>query len=449
MARGAQGETDDELTMCVLLTDVWLSIVSQFAPIARARASMVSREFRNSITFAYSQGMYTSNMPLYAAIGKGQSGLGHSVVCTPERVFSFGSCHGGRLGHGCDWWEEHDGDEHEDDEHEDDEHVPRTIAELAGKRVVGMAVGGDHTVVSTSERQLYTFGDGACGRLGHGGLENELVPRLVEGLDGKQVTALSAGSYHTVVCTSAGQLYTFGHGAQGQLGHGGVEQEFVPRLVQGLVDMHVTVVAAGGSHTLVCTADGQLYAFGKGGCGQLGHGGQADELMPRLVVGLEGKQMVGLAAGLVHSVVCTAEGQLYTFGYGKHGQLGHGGEKTELMPRHVVGMQGRQIVGLAAGSHHTMLCTTEGHLYTFGKGLRGQLGHGGRKDAHVPRLVQGLVGRKVVGMATGASNHSIVWTTDGQVLAFGHGRNGRLGHGDVKSVYVPRALPEDAFNLNS
>ena len=66
----------------------------------------------------------------------------------------------------------------------------------------------------------------------------------------------------------------------------------------------------------------------------LGHGGEGEEHMPRLIEGvLEGKRVVGVAAGDAHTMVCTDEGQAYSFGYGSYGQLGHGVGEYELVPR--------------------------------------------------------------------------------------------------------------------
>jgi len=38
------------------------------------------------------------------------------------------------------------------------------------------------------------------------------------------------------VWTETGELFTFGYGDWGRLGHGGEERELVPRLVEALVD---------------------------------------------------------------------------------------------------------------------------------------------------------------------------------------------------------------------
>ena len=62
--------------------------------------------------------------------------------------------------------------------------------------------------------------------LGHGGQGNELVPRLFEALVGKKVIGAAAGGQHTAVWTEGGeQLFTFGNGANRQLGHGGQQHE--------------------------------------------------------------------------------------------------------------------------------------------------------------------------------------------------------------------------------
>ena len=72
--------------------------------------------------------------------------------------------------------------------------------------------------------------------LGHGVEHHERLPRLIEGvLVGKRVVGVAAGDAHTVVWTDEGKAYSFGHGVLGQLGHGGEEDELVPRLVSYLL----------------------------------------------------------------------------------------------------------------------------------------------------------------------------------------------------------------------
>jgi len=61
---------------------------------------------------------------------------------------------------------------------------------------------------------------------------------------------VAAGSYHTMAVTDAGELFTWGDGRFGKLGHGDDNHKFVPTLVEGLRGQRVVGVAGGLCHTL-------------------------------------------------------------------------------------------------------------------------------------------------------------------------------------------------------
>ena len=94
-------------------------------------------------------------------------------------------------------------------------------------------------ICTTTEGHVWTFGCGCVGQLGHGGDADEMVPRMVEGLVGVKVAQVVAGDCHTVICTTEGRVLTFGYGSHGQLGHSGDGNEMVPRMVEGLVGVKV------------------------------------------------------------------------------------------------------------------------------------------------------------------------------------------------------------------
>jgi alpha-tubulin suppressor-like RCC1 family protein len=58
------------------------------------------------------------------------------------------------------------------------------------------APGDCHAAVWIEAGELFTFGDGDCGQLGHGGTAIEYVPRLVEALVAKKVVGAAAGHHH-------------------------------------------------------------------------------------------------------------------------------------------------------------------------------------------------------------------------------------------------------------
>jgi alpha-tubulin suppressor-like RCC1 family protein len=67
-------------------------------------------------------------------------------------------------------------------------------------------------------------------------------------------------------------VYTWGWNWSGQLGHGDLKDQWVPRLVKSfalireLKQCKVAAVAAGNEHTLAMMNDGSLYSFGKPAC---------------------------------------------------------------------------------------------------------------------------------------------------------------------------------------
>ena len=82
------------------------------------------------------------------------------------------------------------------------------------------------------------------------------------------------------------------------------------------------------------------------------------------------------------------------------------------------------VAQVAAGFCHSMALTSTGNLYTWGGGVSGGLGHVDEENTVVPRAVGGA--GAVTGMAA-ASYHSLVTTREGRVLVFGDSRCGALG----------------------
>ena len=62
---------------------------------------------------------------------------------------------------------------------------------------------------------------------------------------------------------------------------------------------------------------------------------QADQLEPKCVAALEGLTIVAIAAGRDHSAAVTMSGEAYTWGSGWNGQLGHGDDEGQSVPRRV------------------------------------------------------------------------------------------------------------------
>ena len=90
-------------------------------------------------------------------------------------------------------------------------------------------------------------------------------------------------------------------------------------------------------HSLAITADGALWSWGYGGSGQLGHGDQQEQLLPKKIEAFAGRRVVAVSAGETHSIAITADGAVFTWGKGESGRLGHGEdeESNQVLPKKV------------------------------------------------------------------------------------------------------------------
>ena len=136
--------------------------------------------------------------------------------------------------------------------------------------------------------------------------------------------------------------------------------------------------------------------------------------------------MVAVSAGQEHSLALTARGAVWSWGNGRNGQLGHGDELMQWLPKHIVAMK-KKVVALSAGFVHSLAVTVGGAAYSWGRGRNGHLGHGNWEDQRLPKHIAALSEGVVAVSASGS--HSLAMTASGAVWSWGQGGQGQLGHG--------------------
>ena len=98
---------------------------------------------------------------------------------------------------------------------------------------------------------------------------------------------------------------------------------------------------------------------------------------------LGGARIVMAACGWRHSMVVSAEGRVWTFGRGRLGRLGHNDAQDRLVPTLLAAevFEASRIVTVAAGGGHNMAVGDNGALWAWGGGSSGQLGLGDTNDS--------------------------------------------------------------------
>ena len=245
-----------------------------------------------------------------------------------------------------------------------------------------------------------------------------------------QALVVAAGTVHSAFVGADGVLMTCGteeHRSRstGLLGHGpGVTRLDRPTRVAAL-ESFARVVACD-TFSLALTDSGSVFAWGYGSEGQLGQGDEDDRPTPTLVEALEGERVSSVAVGDDHALAVTERGALLTWGYGVDGRLGHGDGEARLMPAIVEALGAVRVAAVAAGRWHSLAVCERGGLYSWGNGGFGRLGHGDEESLHVPARVEGLRGAVITSVAAG-TNHTLAVASDGELYSWGLGARGQLG----------------------
>ena len=91
--------------------------------------------------------------------------------------------------------------------------------QLQGKSAVYAATGDSHTLCTTADGSVFTWGEGGYGLLGLGDESDRLVPSLVRGeLQNRAVLQVAAGDHHSTCVTGDGSVYSWGANDEAQLG---------------------------------------------------------------------------------------------------------------------------------------------------------------------------------------------------------------------------------------
>jgi len=211
-----------------------------------------------------------------------------------------------------------------------------TPVKLPFTKVTTLAGAADHATYD-AHGTLYSCGTNTYGELGDDSTASSHVPVKVKVLSGASVTALVASWGNTGALLSGGKYYDWGMNGEGQLGTGSTAH-----LATGPVHVKlpapVTVAALGGSlpgngQTLVKLGNGELFAWGADGSGQLDNGKKMlAQRTPLRFHAPSGVTYRTLATSGATSYAIATTGNVYAWGNGDAGQVGDGTESNALAP---------------------------------------------------------------------------------------------------------------------
>ncbi|CAD7938701.1 unnamed protein product, partial [Amoebophrya sp. A120] len=221
------------------------------------------------------------------------------------------------------------------------------------------------------------------------------------------VKQLAGGDGHSLLLTTQGEMYSWGACACGQLGLPDLSalpkdlEDYpflplpcrIPMPTSSRADLRIVKIACGDAHSCAISDAGELFTWGGGGCGQLGlktgglskdeDGSNHDHRTNAPI------RIVAVACGKAHTVCVSASHEVYAFGAGACGQLGvenltsypHDDDGYPYQPLPVkldffdgTALHMPRICAVSCGDSHTLFVTPQGDVFACGANQCGQCG---------------------------------------------------------------------------
>jgi alpha-tubulin suppressor-like RCC1 family protein len=306
---------------------------------------------------------------------------------------------------------------------------PQVVAGITGK-VVQIATSNSDGYALTSAGAVWAWGVASYGELGNGATRPYSTRAVkVQFPKGIRIARLANPMPFdgALAIDTQGRAWGWGLNPAGDLCVGGA---LLTRPAE-LPLRDVTLATGARTHSLL-DSHGVVYACGDGSDGVLGRGSTAGSAKPVRVAHLPAHaHAITLTSSWEGSGVLLSNGAYYDWGYNAAGQVGDGTTTERDFPVHVK-LPGpvRQVFqgGSGATNGQTIAMLANGTVWTWGDGLRGQLGDGSYKNAFHPVRIKlpdhiHFVSVNSGGYATYALDGS------GRLWDWGGNQNGQLGTG--------------------
>jgi regulator of chromosome condensation len=381
---------------------------------------------------------------------------------------------------------------------------PRYNELLTNHEVVRVATGGMHVLALTKDNKILSWGVNDSGALGRdtsaadvkmrdldaddsdsdsedetGGLiDLEATPTAIPSEhfpEGTTFVDIAAGDSCSFALTTEGAIYGWGtfrknEGILGFKGKGDVAK--FPQYIEGITK--ATQIACGTNHVYALTKDGNVYAWGNGQQNQLGRRLTERNLTEGLYPSKVGfrdltfkrvsHKLVSIASGDYHGFAIAEDGHIWSWGVNNYCETGFpanagADDANVLTPRIVASLEGKNVEMIAAGSHHNVAITKDGHALVWGRCDGSQTGLPTSTLAAIDdeeRLLKNNGKPKILieptplpelkNIVTGSCgpDHTIVIDKDGKAYSWGFSANYQTGQGTDNDIDTPTMIDNTA-----
>ena len=266
-----------------------------------------------------------------------------------------------------------------------DSFVPPTVLKDKNlpTEIIDFACGDWHCLALSNTFEIYAWGKNTAGQLGFQNTAS-IFPVTKLSFPSPVANVFCGPNYSMVITKDTNILYSWGNNSFCQLGIATPKPwTYEPQRVE--IPFPVVKVSCGVSHVGAITTDNRLFMWGSNSRGELGLGTKcAMKNLPSQVAFFQ-MDVIDISCSFSkphpHSLAITEDAngakQAWSWGDNYKEKLGLGDQTTEQCHSHpqlIVTLNGKNIQKVCAGGIHSVaLC--DGQVYTWGCGSDGRLGH--------------------------------------------------------------------------
>jgi len=303
----------------------------------------------------------------------------------------------------------------------------RMLAKIPTKdKVRLMSCGSNFSIFVNENNEMYGVGSNTDGRFGLNWNNGTASPQKIDFSFSKVVKQISCGTNHSMLLTSENQVYCTGSNEFGQLGlvdENGNKSANVNtfRIITEIAKKKVIQICSGMyvSFILVKEKDKStnVMSCGEKANGKLGLGSDSQNNVINFTVinELKNAEVKGVYCKKKHCLALTQSGKIYAWGLNEHGQLGLGNTENEFRPKLIPFFENLKVISCGAGNHHSIVIAkskNDDHakVYAFGENTANRLGlKAGKEKINTPQHIEFYDEKAPYSVIT-ASNHSIIMT---------------------------------------
>ncbi|RIA81434.1 regulator of chromosome condensation 1/beta-lactamase-inhibitor protein II [Glomus cerebriforme] len=344
--------------------------------------------------------------------------------------------------------------------------------------------GGNHSAIITSSGELWMSGlnfDGQCGIASE--QQGQREPKInifkkVEIHEVKRWKHITCGwNFSLAVEEENGYVYSFGKGVFGELGCSESVKETGGEGVRIKGIKGVEKVICGLRHVICLNNEGKCFGWGSNKFGQLtkfdkdnNNFEESDKNSHRKKKGILyfepieifrdwDLKVVDVACGQYHTVLMTSDGEVFTFGLNKYGQLGYDFPiKLQFsdIPKKIEHGLIRRAKSIHCGWNNTIVICEGSKLFIWGRNDHGQCGKNNPKNDNGKINMDGWIDKPVplyylpqnlmLGEGFGieecvcGSEHTLIMSKQGECLSWGWNEHGNCGIGDNENRWQPEKV---------